>query len=159
MTEFGFPENVLDEIEKSVQTYMSEYDVVHRPLRIQDPPRSLGLFAFDWSPLDDSKQIGQIEPALNKYEIRIQTLFKGVGEVEARGENVLASKSLRAILYRDPTLVIRLRALSEEFLDTRETFKRYGVRRQSFLNNQMSGSMINLIVTEVWFETEVTQLL
>lgn len=131
---------------------------VNRPLRISDPARSCGLFALTWQPMADSQQIGQQEPAINRYDIRIQTLVKHAQEIEGRALSSLDAKSIRVILYRDRDLKLRLLTLTEELLSSKETFKRFGIRRQNLLNTEMRGTFVYLNTTEVWFESEVVEL-
>lgn len=158
-TETGFPGNVLGEIELSLQDYMPMFQVIRRPVRQTDPERTIGLFLVDWTPRMDSVLIGpQWEPELATYEYRLQLLIKHTDEIEGRRMFGAASKSLKAILYRDPDLVVRLTTLNETVLDVRETVKRFGVRRQRFLNNEIRGSFLYLAATDLWVETESTKL-
>jgi hypothetical protein len=108
--------------------------------------------------MTDSQQIGQMEPALNRYELRIQTLVKHSNEEEGTALAALDGKSVRVILYRDPNLKVRLLALSEEQMSSRETLKRYGVRRQNLLNTDIKGVFCFLTTTEIWVESETVQL-
>lgn len=157
--ELGFPENVVTELETSFREFMSNFEVIRRPLRHTDPAQSLGIFVADWQPDKASQQIGnQREPAINRYEYRIQLLVKAADEVTGRRLFGVGAKSVRAILYRDPALVVRLTALTEEVLGTRETVKQFGVRRQRFLNNEIRGSMMYLATTDVWLDTESLKL-
>lgn len=158
MSDIGFPENVVVELEAAFAQHMSDFVVIPRPLRRMDPARSIGLFVFNWHPIADSHQIGQQEPALNRYDYRIQLLVKASDETQARSIFGSATKSVRAILYRDRDLAVRLLGLIEEILGSRETLKRYGVTRQSFANNDINGQFIYLTTTEFWVETEVVQL-
>lgn len=174
----GFPENILDELEQSFTEFMppvilvaadptatppvveesESIPIARRPLRFTDPERSVGLHAVDWSPLDDSAQIGQMEPGISRYMLRIQNLVKHTDEEEGRALYVADAKMVRAILYRDAGLRVRLGELNETILDTIERFKRMGVRTQRFLNNELSGQFVFLATTELWVETEITQL-
>jgi hypothetical protein len=174
----GFPENVMDEIAVSMAQYMPDsivveadplavppvvevtepVPIVRRPLRYVDPARTIGLHAVDWTPEAGSAVMGQEEPQLARYLIRIQNLIKAGDEDEGRSLYVIDAKMIRAILYRDTALRVRCGELSEELLDTLERFKKFGVRNQRFLNNELSGQFVFLATTELWVETEVTQL-
>jgi len=155
----GFPDNVLTELETSFAFYMPDFGVFHRPLRTTDPAQALGLFVADWQPDKGSEQIGnQFEPAIARYQYRVQLLIKASDEVTGRGLFGVGCKSVRAILYRDPALVVRLTALNETILGVRETVKRFGVLRQRFLSNEIRGSMLYLATTDFWLDTESVKL-
>lgn len=159
MSDSGFPFNIIEEIERSLRDNLTGgHEFARRPLRISDAARSASTFALTWQPMSDSQQIGQLEPALNRYELRIQTLVKHANEEEGTALASLDGKSVRVILYRDPNLKIRLLALSEELMSSRETVKRYGVRRQNLLNTDIRGVFCFLTTTEIWVESETVQL-
>ncbi len=160
----GFPENVIDEICVSFTEHMAAVDddpkaeVLKRPLRHTDPALSVGVYAFNWVPDPESAQIGQHEPALATYLYRIQLMVKHATETEARALFTTHAKIVRAILYRDPGLRVRLAALQEDLLGSRERFHRFGVRNQSFLNNELRGTWVYLATTDLWVETETVQI-
>lgn len=155
----GYPFNIIGEIERSLKDNLAGgHTFIKRALRITDPARSASTFALTWQPMNDSQQIGQMEPALNRYELRIQTLVKHANEEEGIALSSLDAKSVRVILYRDPNLKIRLLALSEELMSSRETVKRYGVRRQNLLNTDIKGVFCFLTTTEIWVESETVKL-
>ena len=159
MADTPFPDNILDELQVTMAEYMTEFAILRRPLRHTDPAQSLGIFAADWTPNQDTIQMGpQREPVVATYDLRIQLLIKATDEVTGRSMFGLSSKTLRAILYRDPDLVVRLTALTETILGTRETVKKFGVRRQRFLNNELQGRLMWLATTDLWLETESLKL-
>jgi len=116
------------------------------------------LHVVDWTPDPNSAQMGQMENVLNTYLIRIQNLVKHTDEEEGRNLYVLDAKMVRVILYRDSALRVRLGSLDETIMGTQERFKRMGIRNQRFLNNELSGQFVFLATTDLWVETEVTQL-
>jgi hypothetical protein len=155
----GFPENVVDVLHGRFDTLMDDFEVIRRPLRILDPSRSIGLFVYTWAPVQDSTQIGQEEPTLNRYEYRIQLLVKATREIDARTIFGSATKSVRAILYRDAEMSNDLLSLTEDLLGTRETLKRFGVTRQTFANNDLGKrGFAFLTTTELWVQSEVIKL-
>lgn len=156
--ESGFPMNVVDELKTSFETLMIDHTVISRPLRFADPARSIGVFVADWTPTQTSQQIGQKEPSLARYQYRVQNMVKTADEVTGKAWFSLDSKSVRAVLYRDPTLEIRLPALIEEVLGTREIVKQWGVGRQRFLSNELRSQFLYLAQTDFWLETEAIQL-
>ena len=151
----SFPQNVIDAILPSVAELMPGYEVLQRPLRHLDPDQSLGIFPADWTPNQETVQMGdQAEPAIAVYEFRIQVLIKASDEEMGRALFALACKSIRVMLYRDAALIVRLQALNETLLGTVESMKRYGVRRQRFLNNELQGRLMWLATTDFFLETE-----
>lgn len=160
----GFPSNIVEELATTFREHLAGPDddpkteILTRPVRFTDPALSLGIYALDWTPVQDSMQIGQQEPALNRYLFRIQNLVKHATEVEARALYTTHAKIVRAILYRDPGLRVRLAALQETFLGTSERFHRFGVRSQGYLNNELRGNWVYLATTDLWVETETTQI-
>jgi hypothetical protein len=133
-------------------------EILKRPLRHTDPALSLGIYAYNWVPNPESAQIGQNEPALATYLYRIQLMVKHATETEARALFTSHGKIVRAILYRDTALRVRLAALQEDLLGSRERFMRFGVRNQSFLNNELRGAFVYLATTDLWVETETADI-
>lgn len=154
----GFPNNIINVLDEFLPRYMPDHDILTRPLRHTDPARSLGIFLVDWVPKLDSQEIGHREPTLSVYNIRIQNLVKHSNEVEGKALFSFDAKTLRAVLYRDNDLTLRLSELIEELIGTRESSKRWGVGRQRFLTNELSGQFVQLGQTEFWLETETTLL-
>jgi hypothetical protein len=85
-------------------------------------------------------------------------MVKSLEEQEGRVAFTLHAKMVRAILYRDPDLRVRLGGLQEELLSTAERVKRYGVMRQDFLTNELQGTFVFLASTDLFVETETTAL-
>jgi len=156
----GFPANVIDELLSTFTTYFPGHSVVDKPLRYLDSSKSVGIFIVDLTPdQQNSSFIGQIEPAINRYTYRIQNMIKATNESEGRALFSLDAKTIKAILYRDDDLLLRLSQLTEDLLGTRERFKRIGLSRQSFLNNELAkGNFIYLAMTDIWIETDVSKL-
>lgn len=152
-----FPVNVIDEVKTSLTQYMGEdVAVIERPLRIADPYRAIGIFPTVSEPLQESAEIGGWEPTLQRYNYRIQCLVRHQDEVLGRRLYAVDTKIIKTILYRDNDLKTRLAALSDESVGFRETFKRFVVGSQRFLNNELNGQFTYLSVTEFFVETEVS---
>jgi hypothetical protein len=64
------------------------------------------------------------------------------------------SKMVRSMLYRDDALRVGLLALSVVMNGSTERTKRYGVNRQNFVSNELSGSWLYLSTLEFQLETE-----
>ena len=154
----GFPMNVVDELNVAMDQHMPDHTITSRPLRYSDPARSIGLYVVDAVELTNSQQIGQREPALTRYQFRIQNLVKHSDEILGKAWFALDAKAIKAVLYRDDALALRLVALNEELLGTRETVKQWGVGRQRFLSNELRSQFIYLAQTDFWLETESIEL-
>jgi hypothetical protein len=152
----GFPINVIDVLHARFKELIGlDIEIIDRPLRYTDPSRSVGLFAVDWVPVEGSYEIGKgFEPTLARYNYRIQALVKHTDEEEGRALYASDSKIIKAILYRDAQLVQRLTELQETNFGSIERAKRWGVRAQRFLNNELQGQFIYLATTELWLEAE-----
>ena len=149
-----WPENVLDVMQPRFTAALPAYEQVRRPVRIEDPVQTLGLFVVDWNPTPDSYEISAAEPTLGRYIYRVQLMVRSAREEEARTLYAQDTKVLRVVLYRDPDLLIPLQALSEEVLSVTERFKKMRVEGQRYMNNEVSGKYICLSSTTVLVETE-----
>lgn len=149
-----FPMVVVDVLHDRFKELLTDRDILDRPLRVNDPNRCVGLYPVDWNPELDSFEMPGVEPTLGRYTYRVQNLVKHSNEEEGRVVYAKDSKIVRAILYRDQELRLRLHGIAETTLGFVERFKRMGVRQQRFLNNELQGQFIFLATTEVWLETE-----
>jgi len=153
----GFPMEVVDILHARFKELLgTDMEIVDRSVRPTDPSRTLGIFPVDWNPVQESYEIsrGNFEPTLGRYTYRIQVLVKHTNEEEGRALYTSDTKIVKAILYRDATLVQRLTSIQETSFGSIERAKRWGVRHQRFLNNELQGQFIFLATTEVWLEVE-----
>lgn len=159
MSDTGFPTNVIEVLHGRFTETFPDHEIQDRPLRYTDPARSVGLYVSTWVPDEEnSKQIGQVEPALSTYLVRVQNMIQAADEVDGRTMFTVDAKIVRAMLYRDPSLRVALGSLTEEMFGTIERLQRFGVRNQSFLNNELEGQFVFLATTDFWIETETTKL-
>lgn len=155
----SFPNNVVSLLMARLKVNMPDWEVIGRPIKLADPNYSLGVYALNWTPQEQTAQIGGgIEPVLSTYNLRIQNLIKNTDEAEGRADFTVAAKSVRAIVARDTTLRDSFPQLQEDLLGVRERLLRYGIRNQSFLNNDIRGTFTFLATTDLWVETETVQL-
>jgi len=158
----GFPENVIEAVQASLATHFTVedgYTVLTRPVRFEDPDKTITVFANEWVPQQEaSAQIGQREPALATYTFRIQNYRKVANREVGRELAAIDAKIMRGILYRDANLALALGALTETLLGSRETFKRMGLSRTRYLNNDVNRIFVCLNTTDMWVETETVQL-
>lgn len=153
-----FPGSIVAQIAESLGDFLPEHSIALRPLRQTDPNRSIGIYSANWTPVADSAMIGQQEAPLARYTIRVQNMIKAMDEAEGRAAFTLEAKAIRAILYRNTDLRVRLAGLQEELLSTVERVKRYGVVKQDFITNELSGVFVFLASTELFVETETTAI-
>lgn len=133
--------------------------VFKRPLRSSDPVQCVGIIPVQWTPDPDSTEMmGQQSygPTIGEYVIGIQAFVKDMDEERGLATHSVLSKMIRSMLYRDTVLRVGLGSLSVTMNDSTERAKRWGIRRQGYVNNEISGSFHYLSTLEFWLETETT---
>lgn len=171
-----FPDNVVATLKPLLKTRLDEFPIQEfdafskqmkllepsfftRPLRADDPNRSIGIYSFDWTPNQQTQEMGwpgETGPTITRYGYRIQTLTRYAIEEEQRADASIDAKVIRAILARDPAIRVALTALSDVAVGVREQLTRYGVSRQRFFNNELRGSFLGLCLTEFWVDTQTS---
>lgn len=155
MSDFAFPENALQIIADRVHFFLSDYEIVHRPVRIGDPAQTIGIYPENWAGLESSHETGQNEPTLQRYTCRLFLMVKHIDEREGRRMYSNDSKTIRAVLYRDTTLPLLLAELSDDSIGTHERFQRLGIGSQRFLGNELQEhGHVFTSTTMLWIETE-----
>ena len=154
-----FPSNVVQLVKTRAQLIDSDLYVTGRPLRESDPVQSVGVFGMQWVPDENyyamgSTSLGRSEPSLQTYLITIQGFVKDADEERGLDVHAILSKKLRSMLYRDDPLRVGLLALSVVMNGSTERAKRYGVRSQRYVSNELSGTWLYLSTLEFWLETE-----
>lgn len=156
----AFPGNIAYTFETNLARNPYVDQVVSRPIMEDDANMTVGIHVDAWEPDGtDPYEIGQEEPTFQRYTFAIEYLVRFVGDV-AEGRNVhsRASKSIRAMLYRDPELALQLRRLSETAEGTIERSKRVVILRQRFFSNRMRSGMVHLSVIQGYVQTELQRL-
>jgi hypothetical protein len=156
-----FPYNAIDKIAECMAQIDPDIVILKRPLRESDPVQSIGVFASQWLPEEDSYEmkggpLGIHEPTLSSYIISIQVFVKDADEERGAAVHATLSKIVRAMLYRDDTLRVALRALTAVAAGSTERTGKFGVRAQRYLSNELSGSWLYLSTIEFWLETETS---
>lgn len=154
-----FPGNVIDRVSTSLATVDVDAVVFKRPLRPSDPNYSIGVYAATWVPNADTYEIGHTpttEATLNNYQIGVQTMIKD-GDSE-RGLNIgtIFARRVRSVLYRDEQLRLALGSLYVQDSVSRESMRRFGVRSQRFMSNDIEGKFVFVSVLEFEIETEMS---
>lgn len=159
MPDTGFPINLVDVFAAKLGEMEGlSTGIIKRPLRLSDPAVCVGVHASEWVPRPDSQQIGQLEPAIGSYDVRVQHMVKHSNELEGVLLYTSIAKNIRVLLYRDAEFRQALGSLYEDLLGTRERVQRFGVRRQRYLSNDLKGAMVHLASTEFFVETEIATL-
>jgi len=155
-----FPSNAIGVLKQKTQNLDPDLFVIGRPLRESDPVQSVGIFGTQWIP-DDPRSleimglpVGRHVPTLQSYLITIQAFVKDMDEERGLTVHSVLSKKLRSMLYRDDSVRVGLLALSVTMNGSTERTKRFGLRTQRFVSNELSGSWLYLSTLEFWLETE-----
>jgi hypothetical protein len=145
----------------------NELFVIKRPLRPTDPNKSVGIYSTLWQPNEDSYEMGHNnllgqpvgampgEPTLSQYQIGIQTLVKHSDTEAALAISSILNKRIRAVLYRNDPLRLALGSLYVQDSTSRESMKRWGVRSQRYMSNEIEGKFVFVSVLDFWIETEM----
>lgn len=154
-----FPNNAVSLIATRADALDIDLFVVRRPLKPDDSTQSIGVFGFQWNPDDTSYEmrgapVGRSEPSLSRYLITVQAFIKDMDEERGLAVHSVLSKMVRSMLYRDATLRVGLLALSVDMNGSTERVTRFGVTRQTYVSNELSGSWLYLSTLEFWLETE-----
>ena len=154
-----FPLNIIDVLMDHSQAldFISGKPVM-RPLRMTDANHSVGIFPVNWRPNEDSQEIGNREPTLQRYAFRIHNLVAHTDAEQGRVQYTSDGKKLRIMLYENPALRVALGELKDQSPTRIERFQKLIVGSQQFLNNEVQGKHLFLAATEIYAETEVTTL-
>ena len=156
--ETQFPNNAVALLELRCQLVDPDLFVIKRPLRASDPNQSIGVYAAQWVPNDDSKEMravmGGIQPTLSRYNIVIQALVRDTDEVRGLNVHTILARLLRSMLYTDAPLRDSLAQLSSNLGGATERSQRWGISQQRFFANELAGEWLYLSILEFWLETE-----
>lgn len=152
-----FPNNIVSLVKTRTQLLDSELSVFQRPIRPSDPVQSVGIYGATWEPREDSYEIGHSapsEPTVQRYLIAAQAFVKDMDEERGLARHSVLSKMIRTMLYRDEPLRVGLSVLSVTMNGSVESARRWGIRSQRYLSNELDGSFLYLSTLEFWLETE-----
>lgn len=156
-----FPLQFVDEIAEAIATIMTPalgYTVFTEPLDPMSLDKHIAVFPMSWTPDGETNEIGQYEPTINHYQLKIQNLVVHGDIQTAYTQFTNDQRKIRAILYRDATLRVSLGNMQEVYLGSRESFKRMIVMRQTTLPGRQRGAMYFLCETDVQIDTDTTKL-
>lgn len=156
-----FPNNVVDLIYTRAASIDVDLERFRRPLRPEDPQQSFGVYAALWTPNEDSIEmrggINASEPTLNRYTVMVQAFVKDGDEERGLATHSVLSSRVRSMLYRDNPLQVGFGALdwTDPVTQVREKSRRWGIRNQRYMSNEITGSWLHLSSIEFWLETEI----
>ena len=162
-----FPQNVVEAILTHIPQYFenpgnptdpaTNYTFVDRPVLPTDPARTMSCFSVGWAEEPNSELIGQVEPGMGRYLIRMETLVKNFPTF-TEGWQIMATdaKLLRVVMYRDPGLQAELRTFSETIVGVVERFKDLKVTGQQTNPATQAGMNMLVTVTNIIVKTETT---
>ena len=154
-----FPGNVIECLVTVLPGVDEDAYVLTRPLRPTDPNYSIGVYAATWTPNEDSHEIGHTpapEATLNNYQIGVQTMIKDSDPERGLTIGTIFARRVLSVLYRNEPLRLALGSLYVEDGASRESMKRFGVRSQRFMSNDIEGNFVFVSVLEFWIETEMS---
>lgn len=152
-----FPNNIIKILSDSAQSLDSDLSIFRRPLRTSDPNQSIGIFPGQWVPEERSQEMGRFnpgEPTLQQYIVGIQAFVKDGDEEKGLARHSALSYAVRSMLYRGAAVRVGFQSLSYTSNGVTERLRRWGIRSQRFLSNELSGSWLYLSTLEVWAETD-----
>lgn len=154
-----FPNNIVELIHLRCSYIDSDLFITNRPLRDTDPVQAIGIFAAQWLPNEDSKEMsgglpGPSEPTIQTYLVSVQSFVKDMDEERGLAVHSVLSKIIRSMLYRDEPLRVGLASLSVDMNGSTERTQRWGVRTQRYFSNEITGNWLYLSTLEFWLDTE-----
>jgi hypothetical protein len=159
LTEDGFPNIAVKAIGEVLPFVDEDCTLYKRPLRPTDPNYALSVYGTLWQPEEDSFEIGHAfsgEPTLQNYQIGIQSLIKDGDTERALAVSSILSSRIRAVLYRNAPMRLALGSLYVQDDTSRESMRRWGIRSQRFMSNDIEGKFVTISVLDLWIETETT---
>lgn len=153
-----FPNNVVDLLNTRLNLIDDDLRIFRRPLRETDPVQSIGIFAMQWMPQDDSYEFrgfpSASQPTIQSYLIMLQAFIRDADEERGLATHSVLTKTIRSILYGDEPLQVGLSSLVISMNGSSEHSKRWGIRQSRYFSNELDGDWIYLSTTEFWLETE-----
>jgi len=154
-----FPQNFVNVVGPVIAAIDPDIVYLPRPLRPSDPNLSVGVYGTIWQPDEESYEIGHhpsAEATLNTYQVGVQTLVKDGDSQRGLNINSILSYRIRTVLYRNEPLRLALGSLKVEDGTFKESMRRWGIRTQRYMSNDIEGSFVTTSVLDLWIETEMS---
>lgn len=156
-SETVFPNSIIKVIADRAKLIDGDIFVTKRPLRSSDPNQSVGVFPGQWVPDERTQEMGRInpgEPTMQQYIVGVQAFIKDGDEEVGLARHSTLSYAIRSMLYRDAAIRVGFQSLAYTSNGVTERLRRWGIRSQRFLSNEVSGSWLYLSTLEIWAETD-----
>lgn len=154
-----FPNNVVACLKIVLPGIDPDVTFYSRPLRPTDPNYAISAYGTLWQPNEESYEMGHSAPSeatLNTYQIGIQTLVKDGDTERGLAVSSILTNRVRAVLYRNEPLRLALGSLYVQDATFRESMRRWGIRNQRFMSNDIEGTFVTISVLDLWIETEMS---
>ena len=155
----AFPNNFIATCAPYMKAIDTSMTVVLRPLRPSDPDHIIGVFAALWLPDEESYEIGHSspgEPSLQRYQVGFQGMVKHGDEPKGLAIHAVLAAKIRRVLYKNASLRNDIASLVVTDGSSTERVRRWNVRLQRYMNNEVEGTFIFVSTAEVILETEIT---
>lgn len=155
-----FPQNIVKTIAEHARQIDEDITIVKRRLRNTDPAQSLGVYGVQWNPDTDSFEMrggpapGPSEPTLQTYTVGLQAFVKDTDEERGLAVHSVFAKRIRTMLYRDAALRVAFASLESTAGGSKEVARRWGVRQQRLISNEINGTWLYLSTLEFWLDTQ-----
>jgi hypothetical protein len=160
-TTAAFPNNIVLALNPKIKEIDVDLTVLDRPLRPTDPNQSVGVFGSLWDPNPQSAEIGHLppgygsEPTLSQYQVILQTLVKHGDVVKGLNISSILARELRLMLYRNAALQITFGQMNVTDSHGVESLRRWGIRDQQYISNEIDGTFVFVSTLDCYFETEM----
>lgn len=154
-----FPQNFVNMIGPVISAIDPDIKYLMRPLRPSDPHMSVGVYGTLWTPEEDSFEMGHVAPGeatLNMYQVGVQTLIKDGDSQKLLNISSILSYRIRTVLYRNQPLRLALGSLKVQDGTFKESLRRWGIRTQRYMTNDLEGTFVTTSVLDLWIETEMS---
>lgn len=161
-----FPNNIIEIVSAEMQNIdphsapdtRDGLRVIRRPIHPTDSTETVSVTAGLWSPDEDSAELGNNEPTVQRYTGTVEAMVKDLDEERGIATHSLLSALVRHTLYRDQALKVALPLLSVNLHGYNERLIRWGVKQQRFMNNKFDGKFYFLSAADLWFETAIRKV-
>lgn len=154
-----FPNNAVNLLAQNIILIDSGLYIAKRPLRPTDPNQSVGIFAAQWMPDEESHEMrGKLfhDPSLESYTLAIQGFIKDADEERGLATHSVLSELIRSMLYRNEAVRVGLSSLNTQLSGVKKRCHRWGISSQRYYSNEISGSWLYLSTLEFWLEVETS---
>lgn len=127
-----FPNVIVDLLFDAAAVSLPVQSIVKRPIRVSDLDQTVSVYSSNWTPDNDSKEIGSRGATVEKFEVGMQALIKDMDR--DRGSNRLGvlSEMVRTFVYSDANFNLGLGQLSTSFGGVNKRVQKLEVTKQNY---------------------------